>query len=384
VSDSWCFQLSTRVIHGLHSSENLGKISNGCGIHRAMVVTDAGVVGAGVIDRVMTALRDGGVEVVVFDEVEANPLLQTVDRAAKRFASAGCDGVVAVGGGSPLDAGKVVGVLATNPGSVSEYLGSNTIENAPVPVICIPTTAGTGAEVTRAAGLRDRERGIKVGLHGPFVAPRVAVLDPLLTLSLPPGPTRDTGLDALTHAIESCIAAEAWDGTRAVALRAIQLIGRHLRTAVYHADDVEARDGMLTASLLAGIAFLNTDLGIVHSIALTLGGRYDTPHGATNAIALPHAMRFLLPAALPIFAEIASALGEHVEGLSIRDGAELAVRAVVDLSRDTGLPKGLAALGVRSEDLPALAGAMAGHPMARLSPRRATAEDFLEICNAAF
>jgi alcohol dehydrogenase len=383
MNDSWNFHLATRVVHGRGAARGLGQVAADVGIRRALLVTDAGVAKAGVLDQVLGPLRSSGIETVVFDEVEANPTLRTVDRGAARFAASRCDGVVAVGGGSPMDAGKAIGVLSTNPGPVASHLAPRTIANPGLPVICVPTTAGTGAEVTCVAGLRDGEIGSKVALAGPLVAARVAVLDPLLTLSLPPGPTRDSGLDVLTHAIESYINVTAWDGTRVLALRAIEMVAQHLRTAVHRGSDLEARDGMLTASLLAGMAFANTDLGLVHAIALTVGGPFNTPHGATNAVLLPHAMRFLLPAALPQFAEIAVALGQKTDGRSTAEMAETAVQTVECLCADTGLPRGLSALGVEAESLPELAAAMARHPMTPFSPRRATPNDCLEICRKA-
>jgi alcohol dehydrogenase class IV len=276
-----------------------------------------------------------------------------------------------------------VGVLATNPGTVSDYLGMDKVKNPSVPVIGVPTTAGTAAEITDVAVLSDHEKKIKMGLRSAYVAPRVALLDPLLTISLPPGPTRDSGLDALTHAIEAYIGVNAWHATDAVALKSIELVGRYLRTAVHNGKDIEAREGMLTASLLAGLAFHNTRLCLVHAITGPLGGAYNLPHGASNAIVLPHAMRFMLPGAVAKYVDIAIALGEPVEDLSERAAAEKAIEAVEQLSWDVGVPEGLSVYGVKEEDLPALSETIEGLFTIPLAPRVAQAADILEICRAA-
>nr|NIO07943.1 iron-containing alcohol dehydrogenase [Deltaproteobacteria bacterium] len=289
------FRITTRIVYGRSSTEQIGTIARGLNMKKVQIVTDAGVANSGVLDRVLPLVKDAAITTVIFDEVEFNPTVRTVEKAFKQFSGEGCDGVIALGGGSPMDAGKSVGVLATNPGSVSDYLGIDKVKRPAAPVICVPTTAGTAAEITDVAVLSDHEKKVKLGLRSPQVAPAVALLDPLLTLSLPPGPTRDSGLDALTHAIESYLCVNAWSPTEALTLRAIELIGHHLRTAVYNGNDLHARDGMLTASLLAGMGFHNTKLCLVHAITGPLGGVYNLPHGASNAIVLPKAMRFMLP-----------------------------------------------------------------------------------------
>ena len=377
------FRITTQIIYGRNSTERIGEIARGLNVKKVQIVTDAGVANSGVLDRVLPLVKDAGITTVVFDEVEFNPTVRTVEKAFKQFSGESCDGVIAVGGGSPIDAGKSVGVLATNPGSISDYLGIGKVKHPAAPVICVPTTAGTAAEITDVAVLSDHEKKVKLGLRSPQVAPAVALLDPLLTLSLPPGPTRDSGLDALTHATESYLCVNAWNPTEALTLRAIELIGRHLRTAVYNGNDLEARDGMLTASLLAGMGFHNTKLCLVHAITGPLGGVYNLPHGASNAIVLPKVMRFLLPGAVSKYVDIAVALGEEVDGLSDRDAAEKAVKGVEQLSRDVGLPDGLSTYGVREEDLAPIAETIAGSFMVPLSPRRAKADDILKICKAS-
>ena len=377
------FQISTKIIYGRNSVSRIDDIVAATGKKSFQIITDKGVASTNILDCLMAPLKKIGIQITVFDEVEVNPTVQTVDRAFAQYSDQNCEGVIAIGGGSPMDAGKSVGVLATNPGSASDYLGIDKVKNPTAPVICIPTTAGTAAEITRVAVLSDPVKRIKLGLRSDYVAPDFAVLDPLLTLSLPPEPTRDSGLDALTHAIESYISLNAWEASDALNYKAIELIGTHLRTAVHIGKDVAARDGMLTASLLAGMGFHNTKLCLVHAITGPLGGLYNFPHGASNAIVLPHAMRFMLPGALTKYANIAIALGEDIVGLSEREAAEVAVECIERLSEDVGLPKGLSVLGAKEGDLPAVSETIAKSFMIPLSPRKATANDIFEICKAS-
>jgi len=377
------FQLPTQIIYGRYCANQIGKVAGNLGLKKVMIVTDPGVAKSGVLDQILPYLKEAGINAITFDEVEPNPTVQSVDKAAALYAKEGCEGVIAVGGGSPLDAGKAVGVLATNPGSASDYLGNDKVKIPCAPVIGVPTTAGTSAEITDVAVLSDRTKKAKIGVRSAYVSPRIALLDPALTLGLPPAPTRDSGLDTLTHAVESYLNINSWETSGALSLKAIELVGQHLRTAVHNGKDIEARDGMLMASLLAGIAFHNTKLCLVHAITGPMGGFYNAPHGAINAIILPHAMRFMLPGAVSKYVDIAVALGESVEGLSEREAAEKAVSAIELLSRDVGLPKGLSVYGVKADDLPALAETIAASFMVSLSPRVAKKEDILEVCKAS-
>jgi alcohol dehydrogenase len=384
MTNPFFFQIPTQIVYGRGSIGTIGEIVSKLGLKKVQIVTDKGVAKAGILEPITSSLAAIRVDCTVFDDVEPNPTIATVDRAAEQFLREKCDGVVAVGGGSPLDAGKAVGVLATNPGSAFDYLGVDKVKTTSAPVIAVPTTAGTAAEITDVAVLSDPEKKIKAGLRAPSVAPRYAILDPVLTTGLPCEPTRDSGLDALTHAIEAYISINAWAASDAIALKAIGLIGKYLRRAVHNGKDLEARDGMLTASLMAGMAFHNTKLCLVHAITGPLGGAYNLPHGAINAMILPHAMEFMLPGAVDKYVEIAIALGENVSGLSKRAAAEKAVEAVYKLSADVQLPAHLSAFGVvKEDDLPALADAISGSFMVPLSPRVAKAQDVLAILQSA-
>ncbi len=381
--DFFEYLLTTKIIYGRDSSSRIGDIANQLGLKKVQVISDPGVVKSGIVEKILQPLKKNGIETALFDKIDYNPTVQMADDAKKQFVDERCDGVAAVGGGSPMDVGKTVGILVKNPGSASEYLGVGKVKKPGVPVICIPTTAGTSAEITDAAVLTQPEKKAKLAIRSPQVAPTVALLDPLLTLTLPPGPTRESGIDALAHAVESYIGVKAWAPTEAISLRAIELIGRHLRTAVHNGGDFEARDGMLKGSLLAGMGFHVTWTCLVHAITGPLGGFYNMPHGVANGIVLPHAMNFLLPGAVSKFANIAKALGENIDLLTERQAAEKAVEAVNRISRDIALAKGLSVYGVKEEDLPRLSEIIAGSPLVHLSPRIASAKDILDICKAS-
>jgi alcohol dehydrogenase len=377
------FNISTRIVYGRETAAQIGEIAAGLNLKKILLVTDRGVADSGTLDYLLKPLNAAGIDSIIFDDVEYNPTIQTVDRAAEQFRKENCDGVIAVGGGSPLDAGKCAGVLATNPGSASDYLGVDTVNNPGATVICVPTTAGTAAEITDVAVLNEPTKKLKMGIRSSHVAAAVALLDPVLTLTLPPEPTRDSGLDALTHAVESYISVNSWRVTDTLNLRAIELIGRYLRTAVHNGNDIEARDGMLMASLLAGMGFHHTKLCLVHAITMPFGGSYNMPHGVSNAIVLPHAMKFMLPGAVSKYVDIAVAFGEDVTGMSERAAAEKAVSAVEQLSRDVDLPGGLSKYGAKEDDLPKFSESIAENFMIPLSPRIASAADILAICKEA-
>ena len=378
------FQIPTQIVYGRDCASQTGEIGVKLGLKKVLIITDSGVVKSGVLEKIFAPLHAAGIDYVVFDQVEPNPSLNTVNIAAAKYAHEGCNGVIAIGGGSPLDAGKAVGALATNPGTAGDYLGVDKVKIPSAPVIAIPTTSGTAAEITDVAVLSDPEKKVKAGMRSASIAPRYAILDPLLTIGLPAGPTRDSGLDALTHAIESYININAWPGSDALALQAIVLVGKYLCRAVHNGKDIEARDGMLTASLLAGMAFHNTKLCLVHAITGPLGGAYNLPHGAINAIILPNAMEFMLPGALEKYANIAVALGEDVRGLSKRKAAEKAIEAVRQLSADVQLPSGLSYFGVvKEEELAGLAKTISGSFMVSISPRVANVDEILHMMKAS-
>jgi alcohol dehydrogenase len=350
---------------------------------KILLVTDPGIVKAGIAHRVTALLGDFHVE--IFAEVEPDPSIETVIACAARARTAGCDLVVGLGGGSALDVAKCAAAFVNNPGDIRDYLGIDKLPNAAVAKIMIPTTAGTGSEVTNVAVLSLKAEKTKKGIVSRHLLADAAILDPELTLGLPPAVTAATGMDALTHAIEAYVSRFAQPLTDRFALDAIAMIAAALPTAVHNGADIAARETMLTASLYAGLAFGSAATGMVHGLAMPLGGQFDVPHGIANSVLLPHVMRWNLVAALPRYRDIARAMGVRVDHLSLREGAEGAVAAVEQLARDVGIPATLDDLGVPRSAIEALAkDGMTNLRQVRPNPRNVTYEGLVSILEGAF
>jgi alcohol dehydrogenase len=333
----------------------VGEKAKEFGKDKALIITDKGVVGAGLLEKVLTPLEQAGVQAHIFDQIEPNPRDYTVVKAFEFGKKKDCELVIGLGGGSPIDAAKAVGALMTNPGPIQDYLRGAVLKNPPPPLIAIPTTSGTGSEVTQFSVVTDTERSFKAGIGSPLLIPKVALVDPLLMESMPPSLAAATGMDALTHAVETFVSVNSQPFSDALALHAIRLIGAFLRPSVANGANLEARSQMAMASTLAGVAFSNAGVGLVHAMAHPLGGRFDVPHGVANAILLPLVMRFNLIARLEKFGQVAQALGEKVEGLSAVDAGEKAVEAISRLSADIGIPGRLSEVKVKEEGIPQLA-----------------------------
>jgi alcohol dehydrogenase class IV len=288
--------------------------------------------------------------------------------------------VIGLGGGSPIDIAKTVAVMLGNQGDIADYFGVDLVPKPGVPSLIIPTTAGTGSEVTPIAILSDEEEKLKKGVVSQHLFPRVALLDPELTLGLPPAVTAATGMDALIHAIEAYTSVNATDLTDLLAARAIGLIADNLRAAYARGDNLAARAAMLEGSLLAGMAFANAGVTAVHAFAYPIGAEFHIPHGVANTLMLPAVMQFNLVGNLGKFAEVAELMGQPTEGLSLREAAEEAVEAVVQLAEDLGVPTSLGEFGVKEEHLPALAeGVMKVTRLLANNPRTLTQADAEEI-----
>jgi alcohol dehydrogenase len=322
------------------------------GAARVYVVTDPGLKAAGALDVVEGLLRAADIGYAVFDRVKPDSGARLTDEAAAELKASGAGAVVGIGGGSSLDTAKAAAALATNPGGALDYVGLHKLENRPLPTIAIPTTAGTGSEVTLWSVFTDETQGLKVAIGSSLNYPAVALCDPELTVGLPPLLTAISGMDALGHAIECYTNKACQPISAALALPAIELIGRHLRTAVKDGRDREARYGMLLASTMAGIAMNPTRLGLAHALAMPLGS-WDlrVPHGIAIASTLPAVMDFNHRAAPERYAAVARALGEKADGLETLAAAHRSIGAVRSLSRDVGMPVGLREVGVREEDV---------------------------------
>jgi len=378
------FAVRTRIISGLNSAQQVtGKEVAFSGGKKVLVVTDRGIVDAGLVQPIADSLRGEGIEYAIYDGVKPNPTVQIADEGYGQLRSAGCDTVVAIGGGSPIDVAKAIAVLATNGGKALDYEGRDKFTKEPAPLIAVPTTCGTGSEVTPGAVLSDEKRRIKTVIAGALVRPKIAILDPTLLVTLPSGVTAATGLDALTHAMEAYVSRAGTPLTEALSLSAVELVGENLRPAVAN-NGVEALMNMLMASTMAGMAFGNARLGIVHALTDILGGMYDIPHGLACAILLPYATRFNLIGAPTKYATLAMAMGRLTDGLTLMEAAAEAVDAVVDLISDVGLTKGLRDIGVREAEFPGVVEQAMKSPHIPVNPRRPIAEDLIHILEEAY
>lgn len=372
------FQIPPRILFGNGCVAKVGEEAAKLG-RTALVVTGASSsTRTGALDKVTSALEASGVTPVVFAQVESDPSVHTVNKGVALARDEGCDVVVALGGGSPLDAAKAVSLLLTNTGVVQDYEGF--VPFAPgAPIIAIPTTAGTGSEVTRFTVITDTERRIKMLIGGEGIIPRVALLDPELTLSMPPSVTAATGMDALTHAIEAYISRRAMPLTDVNALKAIELIGANLIKAVTDPGNRAAREAMLLGQLFAGFAFSNSSVALVHSMSRPLGANFGVPHGTANALLLPVVMGYNRPSCPERLADVARALGEDITGLSSRDASRLCVEILAEIFEETGLPANLSEFGVAPADIPRLAEDALASGSTLNNPRKPTLEDIAEL-----
>lgn len=359
------------------------KLLNG---KKALLVTDKGLraIKDGAVDQTVKHLREAGIEVVIFDGVEPNPKDTNVRDGLAVFQKEGCDMIITVGGGSPHDCGKGIGIAATHPGDLYSYAGIETLTHALPPIIAVNTTAGTASEVTRHCVLTNTKTKVKFVIVSWRNLPSVSINDPLLMVGKPAGLTAATGMDALTHAVEAYISKDANPVTDASAIQAIKLIATNLRQAVALGTNLKARENMACASLLAGMAFNNANLGYVHAMAHQLGGLYDMAHGVANAVLLPHVCRYNLIANPEKFADIATFMGENVSRLSTMDAAERAINAIARLSNDVGIPQHLRDLGVKEADFPYMAEMALKDGNAFSNPRKGNEKEIVEIFRQAF
>jgi alcohol dehydrogenase len=384
IQSTFSFILPTKIVFGTGCLKTLPKELKVRNITRPLIVTDKGIAAAGILDKALALLK-GKFEFHVFDGVEANPKDVNVTEGAKAYSSFGADSIIAIGGGSPIDCAKSIGVLAANGvanngGEIKPYEGKNMPSKPLPPLVVVPTTAGTGSELTFSSVITDTKNHYKMTIKNAFTAPRIAVCDPELTLTVPAPITAATGVDALTHAIEAFTATCAEPISDALALYAVELINGNLVKAVRDGGNLEARSNMLMGSMLAGIAFSHSDVASVHCIAESLGGIYDLPHGVCNAIFLPYVMEYNMTYCLEGYARIARAMGLSFP--SERAGAVAAVMAVQQLAKDVKLPS-FSSLNVKEEDYPAIAGASAKNISTGSNPRPMGENDYMEVLKMA-
>jgi choline dehydrogenase len=379
------YQSPTRLVQRLGAIKELGTEASLLGMRRPLLVTDAGVKAAGLLDVALESLRRSDVEPVVFDKVRANPGVQLVDEGAAEYKTQGCDGLVAIGGGSSMDTAKGIGVVAAHVGSIVEYeWGNSPIRSRIPPMIAVPTTAGTGSEVTLWAVITDPKRKIKFNVGGtPHIAAWVALIDPELTIKLPPGVTAGTGMDALAHAVECFTMSYHQPFTDAVALLAMEYIARYLRVAFSQAGNLEARYHMSAAAMLAGLAYGTDSAGAAHAMSQTAGGVHDAPHGALTARLLGPVMEYNHSGEPERFARMAAAFGLDVRGVSTWRAAEMAVEYVHQLTLDVDIPS-MQELGFSEDEIPMLADKAFADPQTIGNPRDADAASYRKIYKHAF
>ena len=356
------------------------------GYKKALVVTDKDLVKFGVAAQVTDVLKAAGIPFEMFDEVKPNPTVKNVKNGIAAFKAAGADFIVAIGGGSSMDTSKAVGIIINNPefADVTSLEGVANTKKKSVPVIALPTTAGTAAEVTINYVITDEENVKKMVCVDPNDIPTLAIIDPELMLSMPRGLTAATGMDALTHAIEGLITLGAWEMSDMFEIKAIEMIAKWLPKAVENPSDIEARDGMATAQYIAGMAFSNVGLGLVHGMAHPLGAYYDIPHGVANALLLPFVMEYNKEAAKAKYRTIAEAMGVDTSAMDDDQAAQAAVDAVKALAVKVRIPQHLSELGVPESGLPTLAQAAFNDVCTPGNPRKAVVEEILEVYKKAF
>lgn len=352
---------------------------------KALIVTDKDLVRYQVVAKVTNLLDEAGLAYEIFDEVKANPAVCVIKKGVEKFKASGADYMIAIGGGSPIDSAKGIGIIINNPefGDVLSLEGVAPTHQKCVPIIAVPTTAGTAAEVTINYVITDEEKKRKFVCVDVHDVPAVAVVDPDMMSSMPKGLTAATGMDALTHAIEGYITKAAWELTDALHLKAIEIIARSLRGAVE--NDPVGREGMALGQYIAGMGFSNVGLGVVHSMAHPLSAYYDTPHGIANAVLLPYVMEFNKEYTGEKYREIARAMGvKGVDEMTQEEYRNAAIQAVQQLSTDVGIPPKLSQIGVKEEDLPALSIDALNDVCTGGNPRDCTAEELLEVYKIAF
>ncbi len=398
---TWNFYSAGHLVFGSGATRQLAQHLAKIPSDRILIVTDAKLAEAGLVDRVRSPLVESDRMVEVFDGGEPEPSFAVAEAAVRHARNFQPDAILGLGGGSNMDLAKITAILFTHGGSFGDYFGYDNVPGSLCPLVCVPTTAGTGSEVSHAAVLTDTENQMKISTLSQFLRPRLAVVDPELTLSCPPAATADSGIDALTHAIEAYTAVdhtelavpagEGWpyDGKTplgdCLAEKAIALVGEHLVNAVKEPNHLPAREGMALAATLAGLAFSNCAVAVVHALEYPLGGALHCSHGAGNGLLLPYVMRYNLPVRQKELAKIAILLGEDVAKLPIEDAAGRAIAAVERLRKDIGIPERIRDLGGTREQLPAFAAkAYEIKRLMLLNPRLPSEADLLGILESSY
>lgn len=381
---SYAFTNPTKIVFGNSEINRLPQLMRELGGTRPLIVTDPGIAATGLLEKICLILENAGLPALTYDRVHADPDTQNIEEIHETAEAGKCDLIIGVGGGSSLDAAKGVSLLGTNQGRLQDFGGLNKVKKKGLPLIAIPTTAGTGSEVTSFIVLSDLEAGIKFTISSDLIVPDIALLDPEITLTLPPKMTAATGFDALTHAIEGYTSLSGEPISDALNLEAVRLIARALPIAVNSGSNIEARCDMLQGALLAGMGFHNSFLGLCHAMASPLGATFHAPHGIVNAVMLPYVMEYNYIACPEKFAVLAAALGTEARGADIYEKAHCAVDAVKKLLDLCHMPQSIREIKGRKENLDAVARDAMLSIQLRHNPRTAKQEDVRNLLEAAY
>jgi len=374
------FRTTPRIVMGPGAIGQIAQEVLGLKAEKVLIVTDKGLIDAGLVKLAQESLEKAQIKYAIFDAVESDPRYEISADCVDMIKSEKADVLIGFGGGSPIDIAKISAIMARNEGPLAEYFGIDLIPKRGLPTIMVPTTAGTASEVTPIAILSDEGAKLKRGIVSPYLFPSVALLDPELTLGLPPHITASTGMDALIHAIEAYTSINATGLTDTLALRAVELLYNNIRTAYANGSNLEARSSMMEGSLTAGLSFSNAGVTAVHAFAYPIGAEFHIPHGVANTLMLTHVMRFNLIGNVPKFAELAWAFGLPTEGLDNLRVAEMFVESIERLAEDLRVPKHLTEFGIKEKDIPGLAeGVMQVTRLLGNNPRVITLEDAVKI-----
>lgn len=378
---SYQILMPSAILYGAGCVEQLGNKVKPLG-KKALIVSDKVMTDTGNVKKIQDLLNVQGITFEVYNEVNGEPTDVMIEKGLNIYKMGNCDFLVGIGGGSPIDAAKAIGLMANNPGNIADYMGLGKVKNPLPPLVALATTSGTGSEVTQFTIIADTKNDVKMLIGSPYIVPTLAVNDPLFTLSVPAKVTAATGIDAFTHAIEAYISKKSHPFTETMSLSAIKRISKYIRRAYANGEDIEARSEMMIASMEAGIAFSNASVTIVHGMSRPIGALFHVAHGISNAVLLPKCMEFALMGAPEKFAQVAAAMGEKVEGLTTMEAAKKAVQAIKQLNDDLEIPN-ISGLGIDREQFMALVPKMAQDAINSGSPgntpRKASLEQIMQI-----
>ncbi len=375
--------VNPELVYGIGALGLAGQYARSYGARRLLVVSDPGVIAAGWTGRVITSLDEAGMESVLFSAISPNPRESEVMCGAELYGAAGCDAIVVIGGGSPMDCAKGIGIVSTNNCHILECEGVDRVVHPMPPLICIPTTAGSAADVSQFAIITNSAQRVKIAIISKSTVPDVALIDPQTTTTMDAHLTTCTGMDALVHAMEAYVSNASSPLTDLHALQAVRLISSNLVTAITEPSNLVARDAMMLASLEAGLAFSNASLGAVHAMAHSLGGFYDLPHGECNSMLLDHVVEYNFPTAVQRYRDIAAAMGIAASNLAPAECLAALTGAIRKFRAIAGITTTLTSAGVMPENIPALAQKAMKDACMVTNPRRPTAQDIKAIYEKA-